>query len=253
MRALLSPLVCEETKLDQLNRLQLQAKDLMDYLMAFHRYEAVGIEHLPKEGPCLLVVSHSLATYDCFLLGMQVYEELGRLCVGLGDRQLFKFPMVDRLASSLGLVQASQEMGLAKLAEGKIVAVAPGGMREALRSSEMKYSVNWSGREGFIKLAKKARVKIVLAACPAADDIFTVYENPVTKFFYRKFRMPFPLVKGWGPTFTPRPVKLIHQLSRPIDSTKHSIDELKQILLAEMENITQQALQLAKKRKQFKI
>lgn len=56
---------------------------------------------------------------------------------------------------------------------------------------------------------------MLLAACPAADDIYTLYENPVTPAFYQKFKWPLPLFRGWGPTLLPRPVKLEHYLSEP--------------------------------------
>ncbi len=33
------------------------------FLMKYHRYEVVGMDHIPKTGPALIVINHSLATY----------------------------------------------------------------------------------------------------------------------------------------------------------------------------------------------
>ena len=58
---------------------------------------------------------------------------------------------------------------------------------------------------------------VVLAACPRADDVFTVYKNALTKQVYRALRVPLPVVRGIGPTLLPRPIPLTHFLSAPIE------------------------------------
>ena len=45
----------------------------------YHRHEVVGMENLPKTGPALVVVNHSLATYDIVLLMTAIYTDFGRL------------------------------------------------------------------------------------------------------------------------------------------------------------------------------
>ncbi|MDB9787012.1 hypothetical protein OAB57_02810, partial [Bacteriovoracaceae bacterium] len=57
---------------------------------------------------------------------------------------------------------------------------------------------------------------IIMAACPAADDIYDVYTSFFTKFMYKKFKLPVVLAKGIGPTLIPRPVQLVHHLSEPL-------------------------------------
>ena len=49
-----------------------------------------GIDSFPESGPVLLVTNHSLATYDGFLLGLEILNTKGRLSRGLGDDLLFK-------------------------------------------------------------------------------------------------------------------------------------------------------------------
>ena len=85
-----------------------------------------------------------------------------------------------------------------------------------IEASSERYQLKWHRRKGFIRLAIEMQVPIVLAACPNADRIFSVYESFFTAFAYRKFKVPLPFFKGFGLSYLPRPVKLIHYLSKPI-------------------------------------
>lgn len=181
----------------------------------WHRHDVVGLEHVPAEGPVLLAVNHSLATYDIALLCAKIYKRHGRLPRGLADRAMFTGPDGGRLARSLGFVEGTPENGQHLLATGQLAVVAPGGMREALRPSDERYHVRWATRRGFVRLAMQTGTPIVLAACPDADRLYHVYDNQLTKLVYAKARLPLPIVRGWGPTLVPRPVRLTHVLSPP--------------------------------------
>ena len=43
-------------------------------LQAYHRYDVIGIENIPQEGPALIVCTHSLATYDIVLLAGKISD-----------------------------------------------------------------------------------------------------------------------------------------------------------------------------------
>ena len=182
-------------------------------LRNYHQHKVVGIEHIPKTGPLILVVNHSLATYDGFFLGMAATEERGREPYGLADDLIFKIPGLKQFALSVGLVPASPAAGEALLKSGKMLFIAPGGMREALRPSEERHRVRWDTRKGFVRLAIKSGASIVLGACPRADEIYKVYENPLTKLAYSRFKVPFPVAFGRGPTFVPKAIPLTHYLA----------------------------------------
>jgi hypothetical protein len=182
----------------------------------YHRHEVVGIDHVPSEGPALVVANHSLATYDISLLMAAIYLETKRVPRPLIDRLFFKIPGLGDLMEFLGAVQGSQESARTLLKKDNIVTVAPGGMREALRPSSERYQIRWERRTGFAKLAMATGAPIILAACPKADDLYEIYPNPVTSWAYKTFRVPLFLARGVGPTPLPRPVKLVHFLSEPI-------------------------------------
>ncbi len=218
--------------------------ELLRPLARYHRHEVEGLEQIPKEGGALLVLSHSLATYDGLLLGLAIFEATGRLPTGLAGDVIFRIPVIGELARQAGLEPASPGNGVRLLRAGRMVCVAPGGMREALRPTERRYQISWARRRGFVRLALRAQVPLVLAACPAADDIFTVVDNPVTPVIYELFKLPLPLFFGRRKMPVPRQIKLVHRLSEPIVPPPHEpehedrqVEELHQRVLERMERL----------------
>jgi hypothetical protein len=189
---------------------------VLDRLRSRHSYKVTGLSNIP-EGPCLIVVNHSLATYDVMLLMQEIFERLGRYPRGLGDKRLFQVPGVAQLVSYLGGVMASHGAGERLLDEGLLVVVAPGGMKEALRPKEERYQVRWSDRKGFVRLALRTGAPLVMAACPKADELYDVVESDLTRRIYDQFHLPVPILRGVGPGgLLPRKVRLSHILSEPI-------------------------------------
>lgn len=193
-----------------------QLRRLLEPLERYHRFHAVGLEQFPRVGPVLLVVHHTLATYDGFLIGAAVWDHTGRLPRGLGDDRIFQIPGLRRLAHTIGLVPASPEAGEALLREGHVLGVAPGGMWESLRPRDERRRSRWEGRRGFVRLALRTGTPMVLAACPAGDDIYRVYRSRITDAAYQRFHLPVPVARGVGPTAVPRPVELLARFSAPL-------------------------------------
>lgn len=191
----------------------------------YHRHEVIGIEHVPSKGPVLMIVNHSLATYDILLLMTAIYQDLHRLPRPLIDRLFFRFPYLGDVATMFGAVKGNHENAESLLQEGHIVTVAPGGMREALRPSSERYQIRWDRRLGFVKLAMRMRVPVILAACPKADDLYDVYESKLTDWAYKTFKVPLFLARGLGPSPLPRPIKLVHFLSEAFEPPEPGADD----------------------------
>jgi len=182
----------------------------------YHRHKVYGMKHIPAEGRCIIAVNHSFATYDNALLSRKINEGTGRIVRSLADRSLFYVPSIGRAIAKSGAVPARPKVAEFLLSDREqLVLVAPGGMREALRPSSEKYTVCWESRKGFVRLAIKTQTPIILSCCPGADDLYTVYENTLTKMVYRRFRLPVTAIRGLGLSLLPRPVKLEHYLSEP--------------------------------------
>ncbi len=216
----------------------------LDFLGLYHRHEIHNLNIIPTSGPVMVITNHSLATYDGFLLGKAILEGTGRMPRGLGDDLLFKLPYLQELCWEVGLVPASPKNALELFGRGEMVALAPGGMRESLRSSKDRYKVLWQDRKGFARLAMEAQVPVILAACPNSDRIFKVYDSPWTKQIYDLFHFPFPLFRGWGMTLLPRPVKLTHYLRGPFfpkleagEFPEDAVQRFHKLLTLEMEDL----------------
>jgi len=218
----------------------------VELLRSYHAYRAFGIERIPTEGPALLVFNHSFASYDMFLLAAEIYERTGRVMRPLGDRLIFKLPIVNKFASTVGVVEGNMKNAIPLLKAGELVAVAPGGMYEAIRPSSQKYEIEWESRRGFAKLAIQGQTPVILAACPAADDLYTLYDNKLTRKLYQKFKIPLPLLRGMGPSLIPRPIQLTHELSIPLippeptDNAAQGDEELRtfhRLIVKEMEEL----------------
>lgn len=193
-------------------------------LRLYHRHEVHGIENIPAHGPVIVACTHSLATYDIPLLMAAVYEKFQRFPRALIDRAFYRVPGLGSLMEALGCIIGKQEHAQSLLQNGEILYIAPGGMRESLRPSTQRYQILWNRRKGFARLAIETGAPVVLAACPRADDIYTVYETPITKWVYRNFKMPIFIARGVGPTTLPKPIKLDHYLSKPIYPPKKKDD-----------------------------
>lgn len=187
-----------------------------DRVSSYHDHRVIGIENVPVSGPALLVLHHSLATYDGLLLAVAIWHRTGRAPAGLGHDRLFDLPGLSGLVERMGIRRASPENGRALLRAGELVGVAPGGMREALRPSRERYQVRWSARRGFARLALTEQVPMVLAACPRADELFDVQDHPLTHWAYESFRWPLPVVRGRRGLPVPRRVPLVHYIAPPI-------------------------------------
>jgi 1-acyl-sn-glycerol-3-phosphate acyltransferase len=191
----------------------------------YHRFEIRGAEHLPTEGPALLVGTHSNITYDLFLASIAVFDHVGRVPRSIGDRLWFKNPVLASVMRDLGIVATDLDGAAELLKSGEILAVAPGGTREALRPSNKGSMPDWKGRQGFVRLWLASRAPLILAHCPAARSVVTVYDHPISTLGFRYLGMPFPLWRGLGPTPLPRPKKLVYHFSPPISPPDEPVTE----------------------------
>jgi 1-acyl-sn-glycerol-3-phosphate acyltransferase len=224
----------------------------------YHQHTIVGEENIPKSGPAIFAVNHSLASYDIALLMAGIYEQVNRVPRSLIDRLFYKVPGLGPLMEALGSREGTHANGLKLLDDGEILVLAPGGMRESLRPSTEKHKIIWAKRKGFIKLSIESGAPIILAACPGADDLYDIFPSHITAWAYRTFKIPVFFAKGAGISPLPKPVKLTHYLSEPMfpptmppdksgfDAVVHSFHET---ICARMERLMEDSVKLESSRK----
>lgn len=223
-----------------------------EFMRYYHSYRVDGIGKIPEKGRAMLLVNHSLATYDILLLGYSILYKMGRLPHGLADSNFYKNDITANFMLKLGVYEANHQNAEDLLRKENLLMIAPGGTKEAIRSSKEKFKIIWHERKGFAKLAIKTQSPVILAVCPGADNVYNVEESKLTDLAYKFLKLPFPIAKGIGNTLLPRPVKLVHYIHEPIlppafegdNPPEELINAFHQQVVAEMEDWMQNHLKL---------
>jgi 1-acyl-sn-glycerol-3-phosphate acyltransferase len=147
---------------------------LVDY---WFRMEMDGWENLP-ESPVLLVGIHSGAPFvwDAWTVGVQWWRRFGqeRPLHGTAHDALMAIPVIGRYFRAMGVLPAAPDSIATALAEGRDVALWPGGEVDSLRPWSERDRANLAGRTGFVKTAIRAGVPIVPIATVGGADAMPV-------------------------------------------------------------------------------
>ncbi|KAF4803218.1 Transmembrane protein [Turdus rufiventris] len=122
----------------------------------WHGYELHGVENIP-EGPGLVVFYHGATPLDFVYFTARLHIIKKRCCSVVADHFVFRLPGFRILLEVLGVIHGPKEACVGTLGKGHLLAIAPGGVREALFSDEM-YTILWSDRKGFAHVAIDAKV-----------------------------------------------------------------------------------------------
>lgn len=181
------------------------------------RHEVVGMEHIPAQGPVLLVLNHGPVPIDAVLFCHALHRARGRWPRFLGERLIFEHPALARWLSPWGIVEGNHYEARRRFANGDFVGVFPGGASEAWKPTTERRTLRWAGRNGFARLAFKSSVPIVPVACPRTEDMYLVLNDGLAwgrRVFGATRNLPLPLLVGLGAL--PIPWKLVHHVGAPI-------------------------------------
>ncbi len=181
----------------------------------YHRARLLGTEHLPLQGPVLLVGNHGVWGYETPAFFHLIHQGTGRYPLGLAERGFFRIPLIRTVLPWLGGVEGTRENALTALQGGALVVCYPGGARETFKRSQGRYRLRWERALGFARLAAHAGVPVVPFAGLGVDDTFR-WPPGEERLCVRltaddKYRMP--LVVGMGPL--PWPVRLTFAVGAP--------------------------------------
>ncbi|WP_163720149.1 lysophospholipid acyltransferase family protein [Mycolicibacterium psychrotolerans] len=141
------------------------------------RMEFDGWENLP-DSPVLLVGIHSGAPFvwDAWTVGVQWWRRFGqaRPLHGTAHDALMAIPVIGRYFRAMGVLPAAPDSIATALAEGRDVALWPGGEVDSLRPWSERDQANLAGRKGFVAMAIKAGVPIVPIATVGGADAMPV-------------------------------------------------------------------------------
>lgn len=183
---------------------------------AWNGYEVRGLEHVPAGGGAMLVAYHALMPLDAWYLGARTWLERRRLIRAMGDRWLFRTPVMRDLVAGLGAVPGNREDAVRLLREGQVVGVSPGGVREALAGRKRHYQLVWGARLGFARVALEAGVDVLPVFTENCEDLARapLSGSPPFQALYEATRLPLVPVVMPGPL--PFPVKLVTHIGPPV-------------------------------------
>ncbi|XP_031551526.1 transmembrane protein 68-like [Actinia tenebrosa] len=126
----------------------------------WHGYEIHGITKLPDNGPGLLIYYHGAMPIDMYYIMARLLICKKRRLRNVVATFLFHIPGFQILLEVVGAVEGrTREQCIEILKNGDLLAISPGGVREALFSDEY-YGMIWNSRKGFAKVAMAAGVPI---------------------------------------------------------------------------------------------
>ena len=130
----------------------------------YARFTFDGIEHIPADGPGLLVFNHR-SYFDPTVMGL-VAARAGRNIRGLGKKEVFDVPVFGRVARALGGIRVERasgsdeplEQAARALAGGEVVMMAPQG---TIPCGPAFFDPELKGRWGAAKLAAMTGAPVI--------------------------------------------------------------------------------------------
>jgi 1-acyl-sn-glycerol-3-phosphate acyltransferase len=194
----------------------------------YFRVEVSGVQHLPRNGPALIVANHSgTVPVDATMLSLAVHDETPdhRHLRLLGADLVFRLPIFSELARKAGSTLACNPDAERLLRAGEYVGVFPEGFKGIGKPYHERYKLQRFGRGGFVSAALRTGTPIVPAAIVGAEEIYPIIGN--IKPLARVTGLPFvpitPLFPWLGPLgMIPLPSKWLMAFGEPIDTTPYA-------------------------------
>jgi 1-acyl-sn-glycerol-3-phosphate acyltransferase len=190
----------------------------------YFRFETEGFDVLRDTESSLIVGYHGGPwTYDLWMLGDRMHEELGYFPRAVWHWLWWTIPGLRELVDELGgLRGAPTPAQIAELkARGEHLVVAPGGMREAMRPFWRHGVVDLGDRRGYVRLALRHDLPIIPVVATGIDGTFLGLNDgyALSRRLFGRGDLPAWLALGAGgiwPLALPRPVKIRQRIGAPI-------------------------------------
>jgi len=134
-----------------------------------------GLEHVPSDGPALVVANHSrLLPLDALILQVGILDEHAaqRNLRLLSADLVYSIPLLGRIARASGHVPANPAEAERLLAAGELVGVFPEGFKGIGKPFRDRYRLQRFGRGGFARLALRQGIPLVPCAIVGAEEIY---------------------------------------------------------------------------------
>lgn len=181
---------------------------------AYWRIEIEGEEHLPRQGPGVLVGVHrGFMPWDGVMCLHGIARATGRYPRFLIHPTLVKFPFLASYMTKLGGILANQRNGGWVLDNGELLGVFPDGIRGAFTMYRDAYTLRRSFRDDYVEMALRHRAPIIPFATVGSAEIFPIVGKIEWPAFQRFTEWPFfpvtlslpaiPLPSKWRTRYLP--------------------------------------------------
>jgi 1-acyl-sn-glycerol-3-phosphate acyltransferase len=186
-----------------------------------------GLEHVPAEGPVLIVANHSgTLPMDAIMLQTGLHDEhpAHRNLRLLGADLVYEIPLLAAMARKGGHIRACPANAQALLKAGEAVGVFPEGFKGIGKPFADRYQLRRFGRGGFAVTAIQAGVPIVPCAIVGAEEIYPMIGN--AKRVAEALRLPYfpvtPLFPWLGPIgAVPLPSRWMIEFCPPVSTSDY--------------------------------
>ena len=217
----------------------------------YFRADVRGLQHIPEDGPVLMVGNHSGGNLTpdthVFTLAFSTYFGVERRFHQLAHNLVLSMPGLGSLRK-YGTVAATPENAQRALDVGAALLVYPGGDYEVHRPSWESAKVDFGGRRGFIRLAKERKVPLVPVVAIGGQEtaLFLSRGEGLAKLLGldRMFRLkvlPISLALPWGLNVgdmlghIPLPAKITIQVLEPVDVSRMDVDKAYERVTTQMQ------------------
>jgi len=139
------------------------------------RVQMRGLEHVPSDGPALIVANHSgVLPLDAVMLQVGILDEhpAGRNLRLLGADMVYSVPLLGWVARASGHVPAKPAEAERLLRAGELVGVFPEGFKGIGKPFSDRYQLQRFGRGGFARTALRTGVPLIPVAIVGAEEIY---------------------------------------------------------------------------------
>jgi 1-acyl-sn-glycerol-3-phosphate acyltransferase len=143
----------------------------------YWRMALSGLEHLPAEGPAVLVCNHGgLLPWDALVLAHRLawQDRPGRQVRPVLDDDMLRLPLLGPALRRLGAVAAGSVWPERLLQEGAVLLLFPETARVGGRPIWHRYRVHPWGRGWFVRMAARAGAPLIPTAIVGSEEAFPV-------------------------------------------------------------------------------
>jgi 1-acyl-sn-glycerol-3-phosphate acyltransferase len=208
----------------------------------------------PDYHPRIMVAPpHGVFPYGNILAILTYPAVAGHAFRGLASSAALRPPIFKQILRSIGVVDASRHIARKNLEQGESLGISTGGVAEVFETNEDDECIVLKNRIGLIKLAIRTGSSLVpcylfgntkLLSCWAGEGI--PKGRPVLEYISRKLGFALILIHGRFGLPIPRRIPILavmgksvptHQLNKSEEPTKEQVEEIQELLFAEMNTI----------------